>query len=129
MTTVHIAPPAIPQEVTAEQVAAYLLRPGSGWVEQPPNPWRRFVRQPWPLVVSVPREGLFDARAQMEITIIDIARAEGLHPSGVLAAIVGPAVGVASGVECERRRGWNDRFMCGNRLCIDFREEDERSDG
>ena len=100
MTRVRIAPPDTEEDVSAEQVAAYLLRPGSGWVEQCPNPWRRFARPPWPRVVSVPRAGLFDASAQMEITIHDIARAEQRHPSAVLADIVGPARAARVGAEC-----------------------------
>ena len=77
MVKVRIAPPDTEEDVSAEQVAAYLL--ARGWAEQCPNPWRRFARPPWPHVVSVPRAGLFDARAQMEITIRDHARAEPRH--------------------------------------------------
>ena len=98
MVKVRIAPPATEEDVSAEQVAAYLL--ARGWAEQCPNPWRRFARPPWPHVVSVPRAGLFDASAQMEITIRDIARAEQRHPSAVLADIVGPARAASVGAAC-----------------------------
>jgi hypothetical protein len=99
MIRVRIPQPDTEEDVSAEQVVAYLL--ARGWAEQCPNPWRRFARPPWPRVVSVPRAGLFDASAQMEITIRDIARAEGRHPSAVLGDIVGPARAASVGAYCE----------------------------
>ena len=117
MTRVRIPQPDTEEDVSAEQVAAYLLRPGSGWVEQCPNPWRRFARPPWPRVVSVPRAGLFDASAQMEITIHDIARAEDRHPSAVLADIVGPARAASVGARC-RGVGTSEDYEPGRVKCM-----------
>ena len=56
----------------------------------------------------------------------DIARAEGRHPSAVLADIVGPARAASVGARCEQRSGPGDRFRCGDRLVFP-REVDEGS--
>lgn len=124
MTIVHIPAPDIEADVSAEQVVSYLH--ASGWVYRATYEGLHMYNRDGSVVavVPAPRAPTF----ALATLITDIARAEQRHPSAVLAAIVGPAVGGASGVECERRRGWYDRFMCGDRLVLP-RDADERDDG
>lgn len=95
MTRVSIPGPDIEADVSAEQVAAYLLRPGSGWrytglsTEQGWQIFRHGRKR-----ADLPVDPKMRRRASMLASVIDdIARAEGRHPSAVLADIVGPAVG------------------------------------
>lgn len=95
MTRIRVAPPDIEEDITAEQVAAYLLRPGSGWVQVR---WFGDDR-----VYCHERSNVhafaIGGDVQRE-TIHDIARAEGRHPSAVLADIVGPARAASVGRAC-----------------------------
>ena len=95
MTRVRVPGPDIEADVSAEQVAAYLLRPGSGWrytglsTEQCWQIFRHGRKR-----ADLPVDPKMRRRASMLASVIDdIARAEGRHPSAVLADIVGPAVG------------------------------------
>lgn len=102
MTRVRIAPPDTEEDITAEQVAAYLL--GGGWTDislLPGSPlWRKFLRDI--SIVDVPLDqGLVDHGAMMAECIKRIARAEQRHPSAVLADIVGPVRAASVGAYCE----------------------------
>ena len=108
MTRVRIAPPATEEDVSAEQVTAYLLRPGSGWVEMTdlstPS-FAEFERNPDGHghndgACGVPREGNKRMAANLVEAIHDIARAEQRHPSAVIDDIVGPARAASVGAEC-----------------------------
>ncbi len=118
MTTILITPPPIACEVTAEQVAAYLLRPGSGWVEwSTVNTTRAFrIEAIDPVLVLVSREPSAD-------TIEAIARAEGRYPSAVLADIVGPARAASVGVACVTGESLDERV---NRTRCAMRAATER---
>ena len=114
MTTLHIPPPAVPVEVTAEQVVAYLLRPGSGWVEMTalssPH-YIEFELRPRAHdqndgACGVPREACKRPIPNMMEAIDDIARAEHRHPLAVAEEIAGPARAASVGVAC---RGDEDR--------------------
>lgn len=94
MVDVLIPREPIPVALTAEQVVAYLLRPGSGWVEVPTLNTARAFR--WeaddPMIVVVGR----NANA---LPIEGIAFAEDRPALDVAQDIAGPAVGVG-GVGC-----------------------------
>ena len=110
MTRVRIVPPDAEEDVSAEQVAAYLLRPGSGWVEwSTVNTTRAFRMEVTATTVIVSVEP--DA-----VCIKRIARAEDRHPSAVLADIVGPARPASVGVRCAAHGPWADEFPCGDTL-------------
>lgn len=95
MTRVRIAPPDTEEDITAEQVAAYLLRPGSGWAPaRSTGRDRAFYRER-----SDAYAFALDGEVQRE-TIEQIARAEVRHPFDVLAAIVGPARAASVGRAC-----------------------------
>ena len=114
MTRVRIPRPDTEEDITAEQVAAYLLRPGSGWVEMTALSSPHYIefefrpRAPDQNdgACGVPREACKRPIPSMLECIHDIARAEGRHPSAVLAAIVGPARAASVGAAC---RGEEDR--------------------
>ena len=124
MTRVRIAPPATEEDVSAEQVAAYLLRPGSGWVEMTalssPHYTEFELRPRAPDqndgACGVPREACKRPIPSMLECIHDIARAEGRHASAVLADIVGPARAASVGARCAANGPWADEFPCGDTL-------------
>ena len=107
MTRVRIAPPDIEEDVSAEQVAAYLL--ARGWTEMMALSSPSFIEfelRPRDAdqndgACGVPREGNKRMSANLLEAITDIARAEGRHPSAVLADIVGPARAASVGAYCE----------------------------
>lgn len=99
MTRVRIPAPDIEEDVSAEQVAAYLAR--AGWVEDmdaivPHEPGPHPFRHPSGALIYFADgwDGGLLGRA-----INEIATAEQRHPSAVLADIVGPAVG-SVGADC-----------------------------
>ena len=92
MTTILITQPAVPADITAEQVVAYLLRPESGWREIIWNGSRRFVHDGAQISIALSRV--------LDLTIEDIARAESRPAIDVLADILGPVAGTV-GVGCE----------------------------
>ena len=102
MTTILITPPAVPCDVTAEQVVAYLL--AKGWRDisicpLPPTLWQKFRRDTF--TVDVPLDSrLADHAALLTECIGKIARAENRPALDVLADILGPEVGTV-GVGCE----------------------------
>lgn len=91
MTRILVPAPPIEADVSAAQVTAYLL--ARGWVQVDGSPtFVEFERNG--AACGVPREESYRfASSSMREAIDDIARAEGRHPSAVLADIVGPAVG------------------------------------
>ena len=118
MTRVRVAPPDIEEDITAEQVAAYLL--ARGWIQYASTPyWRTFTLGL--CTVNVP--GNYNERNERRLAeaITDIARAEGRHPSAVLAAIAGPARAASVGRACAP----DDRTI-GRALCR-FREAGARA--
>ncbi len=94
MTRIRIPAPDIEADVTAEQVAAYLLRPGSGWAERndPTGYFREFERGAGSTRFAA-KESAKDYAYWLGGCVDDIVRAEGRHPSAVLADIEGPARG------------------------------------
>jgi hypothetical protein len=98
MTRVRIAPPDTEEDVSAEQVAAYLLAPERGWTHEPDTSehWHTFTRGLG--CANVPRSAMVKDRRRLTECIHDIARAEQRHPSAVLADIVGPARGEVGAV-------------------------------
>ncbi len=106
MTRIRIPAPDIEADVTAEQVEAYLLRPGSGWTERnDPTGYFRVFERGADSARFPAKESAKDYAYWLGGCVDDIARAEGRLPSAVLADITGPACGVA-GVGC---RGEEDR--------------------
>ncbi len=97
MTTLHLTPPAVAHEVTAEQVVAYLI--AKGWEERRrDHGWRVFRRGA--RIIEAPGDVEWHHTASVLTDVIaEIARLESRHPTAVLASILGPAVGV-SGVGC-----------------------------
>lgn len=125
MTTLHIPPPAVPVEVTAEQVVAYLLRPGSGWVEMTalssPH-YIEFELRPRAHdqndgACGVPREACKRPIPNMLEAIADIARAEGRHPLAVAEEIAGPARAAGVGARC-RGAGTSEDYDSGRVKCM-----------
>lgn len=115
MTTLLIPPPAVPVEVTAEQVVAWLLRPGSGWtLARSTGDDRAFYRER-----SDAYAFLLDGDVQRE-SIEQIARAEHRHPLAVAEEIAGPSRG-----EVGARCAPSDRTL-GRALCR-FREAGARA--
>jgi hypothetical protein len=98
MTRIRVHGPDIDADVSAEQVAAYLL--ANGHTEHAPGlRCRVFHDPPWAYSIEVPTGDGHLAIKMMTQAIERVAAREFRHPSAVLADIVGPAVGVA-GVAC-----------------------------
>lgn len=100
MTRVRIAQPDTEEDVSAEQVTAYLAR---GWryagldTEQCWQVFRLGRKR-----AELPVDPKMRRRASMLASIIDdIARAEQRHPSAVLADVAGPARAASVGARCE----------------------------
>ncbi len=107
MAAVRIPGPDIEDDVSAEQVVAYMLATGwRGPVHRVSIPVIHFWiwRDERQFTAELPSRGEA-TRKQLRAAVLDIARAERRHPSAVLADITGPARGVA-GVGC---RGEEDR--------------------
>ena len=117
MTRVRIPQPDIEEDVSAEQVVAYLL--ARGWTEMTALSSPSFVEfelRPRDAdqndgACGVPREGNKRMSANIAEAIHDIARAEQRHPSDVFADIVGPTRAASVGREC----GEDGRGLCGFR--------------
>ena len=118
MTHVRIPAPDLEADVSAEQVVAYLL--GSGWVEvdvSPPRPLRRLKRlAPPAYVIEVATHDQIGAGTWLALAISDIARAEGRHPSAVLADVEGEVRGSA-GAACQPGPDL-DRSKCKLRMTV-----------
>ena len=100
MTRVRIAPPDTEEDVSAEQVAAYLL--ARGWEEEGGfRTVRWFTRGQ--ASISMPSDPTWVHFARdLAKMIVEIAHFEGngRHPSAVLADIVGPARAASVGASC-----------------------------
>lgn len=115
MTRVRTPPPDIEADITAEQVVAYLLR--EGWTERGKSRGQRIFRRGQRHVerIGLTEEGRAnDPGASLARTITDIARAEGRHPSAVLADIEGPVWGVGGRVCADKLTGapWVAQTKC-----------------
>ncbi len=104
MTRVSIAPPDTEEDVSAEQVAAYLL--ARWWTEcTSPEDEQNMVRafedyahsRGW---IEVPMQGHGAIESMWSQCLEMLAAVEQRHPSAVLADIVGPARAASVGAEC-----------------------------
>lgn len=103
MTTLLIPPPAVPVDVTAEQVVAYLL--ARGWMGLGTAHGRTlFERRGSVVFVPLGAAGpaYYAEMWSLGETIEQIARAEGRHPLAVAEEIAGPARGASVGMGCEQ---------------------------